>query len=62
MPTAIPEAERPDELPVKTIQTTINSKVTLRVSVRTARHRTLSLVRMRAQHETCLYSPTNNTR
>ena len=34
MPAAIPEAERPDEPPVKTIQTTINSKITAAVSVR----------------------------
>jgi hypothetical protein len=36
MPAAIPEAERLDEPPVKTIQTTINSKITPPVSVRTA--------------------------
>ena len=44
MPAAIPEAERADEPPVKTIQTTINSKITPAVSVRIARRRTLSLV------------------
>ena len=35
MPAVIPEAERPDELPVRTIQTTINSKITAAVLVRT---------------------------
>ena len=34
MPAAIPEAERPDEPPVKTIQTTFISKITAAVSVR----------------------------
>ena len=35
MPAAIPDAERPHEPPVKTIQTTINSKITAAASVRT---------------------------
>ena len=57
MPAAIPEAERPDE--PSTIQTTIKSKITPVVSVRTrARRRTLPLVRASAQHDPRRYSPT----
>ena len=55
MPAAIPEAERPDELPVKTIQTTINSKITPAVSVRTRTPPHAAPCGPRA-HEPCRYS------
>ena len=58
MPAAIPEAERPDELPVKTIQTTINSKITPAVSVRTlAPLDAIPCARERAAPTLPLYSP-----
>ena len=54
MPAAIPEAERPDEPPVKPIQTTINNKITPPVSVRyRAPPHAIPCVRTRAQHEPC---------
>ena len=55
MPAAIPKAERPDELPVKTIQTTINSKITPAMSVRTRTPPHAVPCGPRA-HETCRYS------
>ena len=58
MPAAVPDAERPDGPPVKTIQTTIKSKITPAVSVRTRAPPHAVPRGPRAQHQPCRYSPT----